>query len=131
MIAKYHDELKKYIIEHNGVGVLDFFENIYINNENPDYRYIRSYSCDASCQPWMNLYYDVVNKYMHYNRKINLTRKEIYEVIDKLCSDQETNKEIKDIIDKKTDYEIKTEFYTIEDYIKMLITMLKVRKTFK
>ena len=131
MISKYHDVLKKYISDNHGEKMVSFFEDIYIPNEKHNQWCMRTYSCDDSCPPWMNTYYDVLNKCMHYYRKIDLTKADIYSVIDKLCTDPEMNRTIKNKIDMKSEYEIKTDFSTIEDYIRILISIEKLNKRFK
>ena len=129
MVSKYREQLKQYILENHGESMVDFFENTFIPNENRGYQSFRSYSCDRSCPPWLNIYYNVFNKYMRYCRNIKLTKSDIRAVIDRLYADPELNRKLKDKLDTISDYEIKTaEFNGVDEYVRMLIPMMKRTK---
>ena len=128
---KHYEEIKQLISNNPDERLMSFFEEIYLLNEDPDSRRcMRTYSCNDLKTPWMNTYWDVCNKYMRYYIN-DMSKENIYVVVDILCTDPEMNRKIKDRIKNTSEYEIRTGSCSIDQYIISLIMVEKMSKAYE
>lgn len=131
MIWLNNEELRERLEKDNDSGLMEFYDNVYIPNEKDKEGPRRTYSCSLNEPRWMDIYYDVSGKYLFYSNNVDISA--LPDVIDRMCGNDKILKDkVNEYVDTYTEYEIRTSFYSLDDFIERMISYsrsgCKVRK---